>query len=58
MADVSVLRGEGGRLRWRVRDLWRTSVSDAQDWDFWLDEIAMKGVNLTSFEIDFAESLA
>ena len=32
-------------------------MSDEQDWNFWLDEIEQKGVNLTSFEIDFIESL-
>ena len=34
-----------------------SDMSDAQDWDHWLSEILDKGVNLTSFETDFVESL-
>jgi len=32
-------------------------MSDAQDWDHWLDTILEKGVNLSSWETDFIESL-
>lgn len=31
-------------------------MSDEQDWDHWLDEIAQRGVNLTAWEEDFVES--
>lgn len=32
-------------------------MSDESDWDHWLDEIAERGVNLTSWETDFVESI-
>ena len=32
-------------------------MSDAQDWDHWLDEVLDKGVNLSAWEIDFIEAL-
>ncbi len=32
-------------------------MSDAQDWDEWLDQIAERGVNLTAWEIDFVEDM-
>lgn len=32
-------------------------MSDEQDWARWLDTVIESGVNLSSFEIDFIESL-
>lgn len=32
-------------------------MSDANDWDYWLDQIDEAGVNLTPWETDFIESL-
>lgn len=32
-------------------------MSDAQDWDHWLDEILDKGVNLSAWEEDFIDAL-